>query len=121
MVQGKCKTCGETIRSRRSHTHSAQANFLTAVRKHYKKKHPNTLSRRISSGIKASQNNPSIQDMVTALQEGVRSALVIYGKWTETQYQAFKKVIDALEPFLPPEIVISWRAIEAIHDAGERT
>lgn len=77
------------------------------------------MSRRISQGIKATQNNPSIQDMVTALQEGVRSALVIYGKWTEAQYQAFKTVVDALEPFLPLDIVISWRAIEAIHDARE--
>jgi len=86
------------------------------VKAHYKKKHPNTISRRISKGLKASQENPSIQDMVTALQEGTRSALKVYGQWTEAQYQAMKKVIDALEIVLPSEIVIAWRAIEAIHD-----
>jgi len=116
MTVGKCRTCGETIRSRRSHTHSAQANFLKAVRRHYKTKHPNTLSTRISRGIKASHDNPSIQDFITALQGGVRSALTIYAKFTETQYQQIKKVLDALEPVLPIEIVASWKAIEAFHD-----
>lgn len=57
--------------------------------------------------------------MVTALQSGVRSALQVYGKWTEAQYQHMKVVMDALEGLLPPEIVASWRAIEAIHDARE--
>lgn len=118
MVVGKCKTCGETIRSRKSDKNSAKANFLSAVRRHYKKKHPKTLSRRISQGLKASQENPSVQDMVNALRSGVRASLQVYGKYTEAQYQRMKVVMDALEPYLPAEIVLSWKALEAIHDAG---
>ena len=54
--------------------------------------------------------------MVTALQEGTRSALKVYGQWTEKQYQAMKVVMDALEVILPPNVVVAWKAIEAIHD-----
>lgn len=116
MVVGKCRTCGEVIRSRKSDKHSAQANFLSAVRRHYKKKHPNTLSRRISQGLKTSQDNPTVQDMVTALQEGTRSALVIYGAWTEAQYQHMKRTMDAIAPLLPIEVRLAWESIEAFHD-----
>lgn len=116
MTTGKCRTCGEVIRSRRSTKHSAQANFLSAVRRHYKLKHPNTLSRRISQGLKASQENPTIQDMVTALQEGTRSALVIYGAWTDAQYQLMKRTMDAIGILLPLEVRLVWESIEAFHD-----
>lgn len=116
MVQGKCRTCGEAIRSRVSSKGSAQANFLAAVRRHYKKKHPNTLSRRISAGLKASQENPSVQDMVNALAKGPRAALKVYGSWTEKQYRVMKVTMDALEPMLPEPVKASWLAIEAFHD-----
>lgn len=86
------------------------------MRKHYKIKHPKTLSRRISDGLRRSQENPSYQDMVDALQGGVRDAIGIYKRWTEAQYQHMKRVMDALEPVLPVEIVASWKAIEAFHD-----
>lgn len=113
---GKCRTCGETIRSRVSTKASAQANFLRAVKRHYKKKHPNTLGRRISRGLRLSNENPSVQDFITALQGGVRGALKVYGDMTEKQYQHIKRTMDALEPILPIEVQASWRAVEALHD-----
>jgi len=72
--------------------------------------------RRIKEGKVASAENPSYQDFVTALQEGPRAALKIYRGFTETQYAVLKGVMDALEPILSESIVISWKAIEAIHD-----
>lgn len=116
MTVGKCKTCGETIRSRRSDKNSAQANFLKAVKAHYKKKHPNTISRRISQGKRSSYNNPSFQDFFTSLSEGPRAAIKIYRAYTERQYQHIKVMMDAIEPILPVEVLASWKAIEAIHD-----
>lgn len=117
MVVGKCRTCGETIRSRSSKNGSANGNFLKAVRKHYKKKHPNTMSRRISNGLKNGANNPSIQDFAKALATGTREALSIYRAWTERQYQAVKIVMDALEPYMLPHVALAWNVIESIHDA----
>ena len=117
MVVGSCSICGERIEGRKSKLASAKANFLRNVRNHMWKKHRNTMIRRIKAGKAKAAKNPSIQDMASALSEGVRSALDIYGRWTEAQYQHMKTVMDALEPVLTPEIVISWKAIEAIHDA----
>jgi len=112
-----CKTCGEVIISRRSDKRSAKANMLRAVRRHYQKKHPKTLSRRISQGLKASKDNPSYQDLIDALKEGPRSAIEVYKKYNEKQYQHIKAVMDALEPVLPTDLVISWKVLEAIHDS----
>jgi len=72
--------------------------------------------RRIKEGKRASEENPSYQDLVTALQEGPRAALKIYVTYTERQYQRIKSLMDALETVLPPEVVASWKAIEALHD-----
>jgi len=74
------------------------------------------MGRKISRGLKASKTNPSTQDFIEALKEGPRSALKIYKQYTEKQYQHIKAVMDPLEPYLPIEVVASWRAIEAIHD-----
>ena len=74
------------------------------------------MGRKISRGLKASSKNPSVQDFIESLKEGPRSAVKIYRKYTEKQYQHIKAVMDPLEPYLPIEIVASWKAIEAIHD-----
>ena len=104
-MKGKCKTCGETITARKSKKASAQANYLKAVRRHYKEKHPNTIGRRISKGLRNRNENPSIQDMVEALRSSPRAALDVYKNYTERQYQHMKRVMDALEPVLPAELV----------------
>jgi len=72
--------------------------------------------RRIKAGKAASIENPSYQDLVTALQEGPRAALKIYRTFTAQQYQAIKGMMDAFEILLPDKIVIAWKAIEAVHD-----
>lgn len=71
---------------------------------------------RIKAGKRRAQENPSYQDIVSALREGPRSALKAYKDMTERQYQHMKGVMDALEPILPLEIQIAWKTIEAFHD-----
>lgn len=115
-MKGKCSICGEEIRSHRSSKNSAKANFLKAMRRHQWGRHRNTMISRIQAGKLKAAQNPSIQDMVSALQEGPRSALKIYRSWTERQYQHMKKVMDALEPVLPLEVNIAWKTLEAMHD-----
>jgi len=72
--------------------------------------------RKIKAGIRASEENPNVQDFMTALLDSPRAALRIYASFTERQYQAIKKVMDALEGLLPQELLISWKAVEAMHD-----
>jgi len=72
--------------------------------------------RRIKAGKAEAEENPSYQDLVSALQEGPRAALKIYVTYTERQYQRIKGLMDALEGVLPIEVVTSWKAIEALHD-----
>lgn len=119
MVQGKCRTCGETITGRKSKNASANANFLKNVRKHYKKKHPKTIGRRISKSLRNRDQNPSIQDLASALSTGVRAGIEIIKDWTEREYRTTKVFMDAMEPFLEPQVVIAWKAVEAYHDAME--
>lgn len=110
MITSKCSICGEVFRSRN------RANHIRKIGKHWRKDHKSALSRRISRGKRLSADNPSVQDMVSALQDSPRAAIEIYKKWTERQYQATKKVMDGLEPVLPPEINLAWKTVEAIHD-----
>jgi len=118
-MRGTCSICGLEIRSRRSSKASAQANFLKAMRKHQWKIHRNTMISRIKAGKAAAAENPSYQDLVSAMKEGPRAALKVYGDFTERQYQHIKGMMDALEPVLPLEIVIAWKTIEAFHDEKE--
>ena len=89
------------------------------MRKHQWKMHRNTMIRRIKAGKEAAAANPSYQDLVSAMKEGPRAALKVYGDFTERQYQHIKGMMDALEPILPLEIVVAWKTIEAFHDEKE--
>ncbi|MBA7550845.1 hypothetical protein ES705_43371 [subsurface metagenome] len=71
---------------------------------------------RIKAGKKASDNKPTVQDFVSALQDAPGRAFSIYEKLRARDFNIAKQVLDALEPVLPVEIRISWKAIEAIHD-----
>jgi len=115
-MKGKCSICGAIIRSRKSHKASAKSNFLKAVRKHMWKNHRNTMISRIKAGKKASDNNPTVQDFVSALKDAPGRAFSIYEKLRKRDFATAKQVLDALEPVLPIEIRVSWKAIEAIHD-----
>ncbi|MBA7549903.1 hypothetical protein ES705_42406 [subsurface metagenome] len=115
-MKGKCSICGAQIRSHASRKNSARTNFLKAVRKHMWKNHRTTMISRIKAGKRASDNNPTVQDFVSALQDAPGRAFSIYEKLRERDFNIAKQVLDALEPVLPTEIRISWKAIEAIHD-----
>ncbi|MBA7552311.1 hypothetical protein ES705_44869 [subsurface metagenome] len=115
-MKGKCSICGATIRSHASAKHSARTNFLKAVRKHMWKNHRNTMISRIKAGKKASNNNPTVQDFISALKDAPGRAFKIYKTLQKRDFTIAKQVMDALEPELPIEIRISWKAIEAIHD-----
>ena len=62
------------------------------------------------------EENPSIQDFVTALREAPRDAIRIYSTWTEYQYRQTKKYMDAFEVILPEGVKASWKLIEVFHD-----
>ena len=115
LYKGKCSFCHETFAAR------SQARLLSKMSKHRWKKHENTMVRKIKAGIKESEENPNVQDFMTALLDSPRAALRIYAAFTERQYQAIKKVMDALEPVLPPNLLVSWKAVEAMHDYLEET
>lgn len=110
LITSKCSICGATFRSRN------KANHIKKIGKHWRKRHPNALSQRIKRGKRSSLDNPSVQDFVSALQDSPRAAIEIYRDWTEKQYQNTKKIMDALEPVLPTEVVVAWKTVEAVHD-----
>jgi len=115
-MKGKCSICGLVIRSRRSTKASAKANFLKAMRKHQWKKHRNTMISRIKAGKQTSATNPTVQDFISALKDAPGRAFSIYQKMKAKDFATAKAVLDALEPVLPIEIRVTWKAIEAIHD-----
>lgn len=110
LYRGTCKICLEHFAAR------SPSALLAKMSKHRWKNHENWMIRKIKAGQAASAENPSYQDLVTALQEGPRAALKIYTTYTERQYQQIKGLMDALETVLPIEVVTSWKAIEALHD-----
>lgn len=110
LYRGTCKICREDFAAR------SPSALLSKMSVHRWKKHENWMIRKIKAGKAASKENPSYQDLVTALQEGPRAALKIYATYTERQYQVVKALMDALEPLLPLEVRTSWKAIEALHD-----
>ncbi|MBA7551418.1 hypothetical protein ES705_43958 [subsurface metagenome] len=71
---------------------------------------------RIKAGKRQSENNPTVQDFISALQDAPGRAFTIYKTLRARDFHIAKQVMDALEPVLPTEIRISWKAIEAIHD-----
>ncbi len=115
-MRGTCSICGLEIRSRRSSKASAKANFLKAMRKHQWKMHRNTMIERIKAGKRRSEMNPTVQDFISALKDAPGRAFSIYQKMRARDFDIAKAVLDALEPVLPIEVRVTWKAIEAIHD-----
>ena len=110
LYKATCSQCGKVFKAR------TRTALLSKVRKHLWKEHRNWMIRRIKQGKSRSKSNPSTQDFIEALRTAPRRAVDIYKTYTERQYQHIKVVMDAVEPFLPPEIASSWKVIEAIHD-----
>jgi len=71
---------------------------------------------RMKAGKRRSSNNPTVQDFVSALKDAPGRAFTIYEKLKKKDFATAKQVLDALEPILPIEVRVSWKAIEAIHD-----
>jgi len=71
---------------------------------------------RIKRGKRASEMNPTVQDFISALKDSPARAYSIYVKMRAKDFNIAKQVLDALEPVLPVEIRVTWKAIEAIHD-----
>ncbi|MBA7549988.1 hypothetical protein ES705_42493 [subsurface metagenome] len=115
-MKATCSICGMVIRSHASAKNSARANMLKAIRKHQWKNHRNTMIARIKAGKRASKNNPTVQDFISALKDAPGRAFSIYEKMRARDFLTAKQVLDALEPVLPIEIRVTWKAIEAIHD-----
>ena len=110
LYKAVCSQCGEIFRAR------SRTKLLQKVRKHIWKEHAGWMKRRIKAGRQASLDNPSEQDLITALTEGPRSAIRVYKRMTEIQYRHMKRVMDAIETLLPVEARVAWKAVEAIHD-----
>ncbi|MBA7555356.1 hypothetical protein ES705_48017 [subsurface metagenome] len=115
-MKGTCSICGATIRSHASAKNTAKTNFLKAVRKHMWKNHRNTMISRIKAGKKASDQNPTVQDFISALKDSPGRAFKAYQLLRKRDFSIAKQVMDALEPVLPVEMRVTWKAIEAIHD-----
>ena len=116
-MKGKCSICGATLRSHASSKNSARTNFLKVVRKHMWSKHRTTMISRIKAGKRRSENNPTIQDFITALQGAPQRAITIYEELRERDWIQLKRVLDAMEPIMPVQMLATWKAIEAFHDA----
>lgn len=115
-MKGTCSLCGKTIRSHASSKNSAKANFLKSMRKHQWKTHRTAMSARIKAGRKASDDNPTVQDFITALQGAPQRAIMIYEELRGKDWMKLKRVLDAMEPIMPIQMKATWKAIEAFHD-----
>ena len=119
-MKGTCSICGMVIRSHASAKNSARANFLKAMRKHQWKNHRTSMISRIKAGKQASNDNPTVQDFITALQGAPQRAIQIYEEMRAKDWMQLKRVLDAMEPIMPIEMKATWKAIEAFHDTRSR-
>lgn len=119
-MKGTCSICGAVIRSHASSKNSAKANWLKAMRKHMWKNHRTTMIARIKAGKRASDENPTVQDFISALQGAPQRAIQIYKTLRKKDWLTLKRVMDAMEPILPLEMRATWKAIEAFHDTQQK-
>ena len=77
---------------------------------------------RIKAGKrKAESDNPSVQDLIQAIQKGsTRAGIAVARLMTEARFQQVKKVIDAVSPMLPLKAQLAWEGVEAAHDIYRR-
>jgi len=110
--RAKCSQCGAGFRS------ESRSKLLERLRKHIWSKHRSWMVGRIKSGQKKSNaDNPSIQDLIQAVQKGSsRAAIAVAKQMTEGRYQQVKKVMDAVQPILPLKVQLAWEGVEAAHD-----
>ena len=112
LFKAKCSQCGKTFRRR------TRGELLTALRKHLWSAHRAWMIARIKAGKRAAVvDNPSIQDLVQAIEKGsARAAQAVVSRFTERRYGQVKEIMDAISPLLPLKARIAWEAVEAGHD-----
>jgi len=112
LYKAKCSQCGKTFRRRN------RSELLSALRKHLWSAHRAWMITRIKAGKHAAvADNPSIQDLIQALERGsARAAHVVVSRFTKSRYRQVKEVMDAISPLLPLKARIAWEAVEAGHD-----
>lgn len=115
-MKGTCSICGTVIRTHKSSLRTARQNFLIAMRKHQWKNHRTTMIARIKAGKASSENNPTVQDFISALQGAPQRAIAVYRELRSKDWIKLKQVMDAIEGLLPVEALATWKAIEALHD-----
>lgn len=119
-MHGKCHSCGCKLEGRNGSKHTAKYNFLKNVRQHYLKKHKSSMIAKSKRTRENNTHNPSIQDLAEALQEGGRAALEVVKEWNEGQYANAKMFMDGFSTVLPPDVMIVWKMIEAVHDGFKK-
>lgn len=119
-MKAKCSFCGMIIRSRASDKNSARTNMLKAVRKHIWKRHRTAMIERMKAGKRTANDNPTVQDFISALQGAPQRAIMVYEKLRGRDWIQLKRVMDAMEPIMPVEMRATWKAIEAFHDTRTR-
>ena len=73
---------------------------------------------RIKAGRRsAEQSNPSIQDLIQAIQKGSsRAGQAVAKQMTEARYRQVKQVMDAVQPVLPLKAQLAWEGVEAAYE-----
>ena len=79
-------------------------------------KHRTTMIARIKAGKAASDDNPTVQDFVSALQGAPQRAIAVYRTLRKKDWMKLKRVMDAIEPIMTIEMKATWKAVEAVHD-----
>ena len=112
LYRAKCSRCGREFRRK------TRRELLAAMRRHLWKEHRDWMIARIKAGkARAEHDNPSIQDLIQAVQKGsTRAAAMVAKQMTEPRYQQVKKVMDAVQPVLPLKAQLAWEGVEAAHD-----
>lgn len=83
-------------------------------------KHRTTMIARIKAGKARSNDNPTVQDFIVALQGAPQRAIQVYEELRKRDWIHLKRVLDAMEPIMPVEMRATWKAIEAFHDTRTR-
>jgi len=110
LYRGTCKICREDFAAR------SPSALLSKMSKHRWKKHRAWMIRKIKEGKAFSEENPTIQDFIAALQEAPGRAMEIYETLRERDWMKLKRVLDAIEGLMSVEMLATWKAIEAFHD-----
>jgi len=119
-LQARCSFCGMIIQSRASSKNSARTNLLKAVRKHIWKNHRTAMIGRMKAGKRTANDNPTVQDFISALQGAPQRAILVYQELRKRDWIQLKQVMDAMEGIMPVEMRATWKAIEAFHDTRNR-